>query len=133
MKSDHRSLAPRSAFGICVLFLFLVLAIPFWRSFLPDYTVFSNDGPLGAMVATQNRLPAIMTGMWMDLNYVGNPYPSPGPMLSTALRFVTTPLLCSKILCPFSLFVVGICAWICFRQYRFSPTTCLLVALAAAL
>lgn len=133
MKPDHSSRAPLKALGLCALLLFLVLAVLFWRAFLPEYTVFSNDGPLGAMVATQNRLPAIMTGMWMDLNWMGNPYPSPGPMLSTALRFVTTPLFCSKVLCQFSLFVVGLCAWFCFRQYRFSNTTCLLVALATAL
>lgn len=133
MKSDQSSKPPLLAFGLCTLLLFVVLAIPFRLSFLPDYTVFSNDGPLGAMVAAQNRLPAIISGMWMDLNWLGNPYPSPGPMPTTALRFVTSPLLCSKILCQFSLFVVGLCAWFCFRQYRFSQITCLLVALAAAL
>lgn len=133
MKSDSAPPSPLKAFGLCALLLFLVLSVLFWRAYLPEYTVFSNDGPLGAMVATQNRLPTIIVGMWMDLNWLGNPYPSPGPMLSTLLRLVTTPLFCSKILCQFSLFVAGLCAWFCFRQYRFSNITCVLVALATAL
>ena len=133
MKSDPPSNSPRAAFGICALLLVFVLALHFRQAFRPDYTVFSNDGPLGMMASTQNRLPAILTGMWMDLNWLGGPYPAPALMLSTALRLVTTPLVLSKILCPFSLFVVGLCAWICFRQHKFSPLACLLVAVAASL
>jgi len=105
----------------------------FWRGFLPGYVVFSNDGPLGVMVAEWNRLPGILTGMWADLNWIGSAYPAPALAISTALRLVTSPLLCAKIYPAFSLFVVGMSAWICFRQCKFSPLTCLLVALAAAL
>jgi hypothetical protein len=133
MKTDQPPGSSRSPLGLCVGLLLLSLAILFWRALLPEYVVFSNDGPLGAMVATQNRLPAILTGMWMDLNWIGGPYPAPAMMLSTAFRLATTPLILSKLYAPFSLFVVGLCAWICFRQYKFSQLACLLAALAAAL
>src|ERR1035437_9383873 len=46
----------------------VVLALLFWRSFLPDYVHFSNDGPLGQQNANWLKLPAAMTGMWVDLN-----------------------------------------------------------------
>lgn len=120
-------------FAVSTLLLFGVLAVLFWRDWLPGHVAFSNDGPLGAVVATQNRLPAIMTGLWMDLNWMGTAYPSPAPDISTALRFVTSPLVCAKIYPAFSLFVLGLCAWMCFRLHKFSPFVCLLAAVAAAL
>jgi hypothetical protein len=121
------------SFLLCLAVLLGVLGILFWRIFLPEYVVFSNDGPLGIMETAWNRLPAILTGMWMDQNWLGGAYPAPAPMLSTLLRLLTTPLVLSKVYAAFSVLVVGLCAWICFRQYKFSPIACLLVAVAATL
>src|SRR4051812_42962024 len=77
----------------------IILALLFVRSSDPDEVVFSNDGPLGAMVAQQTRMPAIMTGLWQNLNGLGNQAPSPSPSVSAALRLITGPVAFSKIFC----------------------------------
>jgi hypothetical protein len=111
----------------------LILGVLFLRSFTTADVVFSNDGPLGGMEAQFNRLPAILSGIWQDLNFLGNQAPSPSPTISTALRFVTSPLVFSKIYCPAALLVLGLCAWYCFRRLGFAPVPCALGALAAML
>ena len=113
--------------------LVLILAVLFLRSFSPGEVVFSNDGPLGGMEAAQNRLPAILTGLWQDLNWLGNQSTGPSPTISTALRLVTSPLVFSKVYCPFALLVLGLCAWFGFRRLGFAPVACALGALAAML
>ena len=123
----------RKGFLLCAAIVALLLSFLFFRAFTPDYVVFSNDGPYGLMMPPQNRMPAILTGLWQDLNWIGGAVPAPVPSVSSALRLVASPLIVSKIFPAFSLFVVGICAWICFRQYKFSHLACLLVAVAAAL
>jgi hypothetical protein len=52
--------------------------------------------------------------------------------VSALLHLVTTPLAFSKIFCPATIFLLGICAWFCFRQWKLSPLACTLGALAAA-
>ena len=126
-------LAGLKAFLVCAGLLAIPLAVLFWRSLEPDEVVFSNDGPLGAMVATQNRMPAIITGLWQDLNWLGSSAPSPSPTPSTLLRLVTSPFGFSKFLCPYALIILGLCAWFCFRRLRLSPWACIFGALAAAL
>src|SRR5215831_7296857 len=117
---------------ICSALLLGVLLILFIRSFNPAEVVFSNDGPYGAMVAQQNRMPAIMTGLWRDLNWIGDEAPSPSPTVSSVVRLVTSPLGYSKIFCPAVIFILGFGAWFCFRQWKLSPVACVLGALAAA-
>lgn len=111
----------------------IVLGTLFFRAFHPDHIVFSNDGPLGGMVSQHNRMPHILTGIWQDLNWLGSSYPQPFPDATTVLRLITSPVAYAKLFAPFSLFMVGMCAWICFRLYKFSYLACLLAALAAAL
>jgi hypothetical protein len=120
------------AFILCAAILGAFLLLMFIRSLDPDEVPASNDGPLGAMVAQQNRMPAIMTGFWQDLNWIGNENPTPSPGISSALRLVTSPLLYSKVFYPFALFILGISAWFCFRQWKLSPLACILGALATA-
>src|SRR6185369_14628709 len=110
-----------------------ILSLLFFRSFDPTEVVFSNDGPYGGMVAQHNRMPALLTGYWQDLNWLGYEIPAPSPTISTALRLVTTPLGFSKWFCPFALFILGLCAWFCFRQWNLAPFACILGGLAAAL
>lgn len=123
----------RKSLLLCAGLLALILSVLFFKAFLPEYVVFSNDAPLGAVVAEQNRMPAILSGLWVDLNWIGGAYPAPAPEVTTAFRLVTSPLMLSKLYAPFSLMLVSLCAWVCFRQHRFSHLTCLLVAVAAAL
>ncbi len=121
------------AFLLCSVLLAAFLGVLFYRAFHPDYVVFSNDGPLGGMVSQHNRMPQILTGIWQDLNWLGSSYPQPFPDATTLLRLVTSPVTYAKLFAPFSLFMVGICAWICFRLHKFAPLACLLAAIAAAM
>ncbi len=118
---------------ICAGLLALVLALLFWRSLTPEGVVFANDAPLGYQVAEQNRMPAVLTGMWGDLTWLGGRGPSPSPTFSTAVWLGMTPLIYAKILCPVSLFVLGICACFSFRQLKLAPLACVLGGFAAAL
>jgi hypothetical protein len=113
--------------------LLSILAVLFARSFVPSEVVFSNDGPLGAMVARQNRMPAIVTGFWLDLNWIGGTGPTPSPSISSLIRLLTTPVTFAKFFYPISLFLLGISAWFCFRQWKLAPTACALGGFAAAL
>ena len=122
------------AFLLCAALLVILLGFLFARAlFDPDYVVFSNDGPYGAMMSAHNQLPQILTGIWQDLNWLGGPYPWPSIEGTTLLRLAVGPLCFAKILAPYSLFVAGICAWYCFWRYGFSRFSCLLAAMAAAL
>lgn len=113
--------------------LILVVGILFARSLLPGMVVFSNDGPLGANMAEQFRVPAAFTGVWTPLNWVGGNAGSSAPNLTNFFLWATGPIWFAKFYAPFSIFVLGLCSWLAFRQLRFSPVTCLAGALAVAL
>src|SRR5580765_2264509 len=132
MNSAAPAVSNRGGRGFLGVALLLggLLFILFIRSLDSSEVVFSNDGPYGGMVAQHNRMPAILTGYWRDLNWVGDQQPTPSPAISTLLRLVTTPLLYSKIFCPVALFILGICSWFCFRQWKLSPLACILGAVA---
>jgi hypothetical protein len=117
----------------CVVLLGLVLGGLFWQGLLPGRVVFSNDGPLGGMVAEQNQAAKTVTGLWQDLNWFGGPAPAPAPSVSLLLRLVTGPVIFSKLYAPFSLLFVGWAAWVWARQMRWSPWVAVLLAVATAL
>lgn len=121
------------AFWPVLLLLTGVLVALFGRALHPDYTVFSNDGPLGAISARFIAAPASFAGMWQDLNWVGTHGGALPPNISGLLFWVLGPLGFSKIYAPFSLLFVGLSAWFCLRQFRFAPLACLLGGLAATL
>lgn len=144
MKSDRKGIAPAAAgtsnpallknpLPWAALFLLIVLSILFWRSFDANEVHFSNDGPLGGMVAEHNRMPKILSGVWEDLNWLGNQGLSPSPSVTTALRLITTPQVYGRILPPASLFIAGICAAYYFRRLKLAPLACMLGGLAAGL
>src|ERR1044071_4339493 len=123
----------RSHFGLFAILLAVLLAILFFRSFQPDEVVFSNDGPLGGLMAAVNRMPDVLFGAWHDINWIGSQSPTPAINITSTLRLVTSPLLFAKIFPAASLFILGLGAWFCFRQMKLSPLACLLGGLAAAL
>src|SRR5947207_2771081 len=69
------------AFWACLLALLAVLLLLFYRSLDPAQVLFSNDGPLGALMADQVRTANPLTGFWTDLSWVGvnSGSASPGP------------------------------------------------------
>jgi hypothetical protein len=125
--------APKNRGWSAPLLLLIVLSILFWRSFLPGFVHFSNDGPLGIQNSAWIRLPEGFTGLWYDLNSIGNNAGSFSPDLATLIRWVIGPVVYSKFLAPIALWILGVGAWFCFRQLKLSPLAAALGGLAAAL
>ncbi|HVU26908.1 MAG TPA: hypothetical protein VHG71_04140 [Verrucomicrobiae bacterium] len=138
MKTSAKNLnpsptGPQKKDRFFALLLIAVLAILFWRSFLPGYVHFSNDGPLGAEHADWVKLPQALTGQWDDLNSIGFSGGMTLPDLSSLLVWLLGPLGYSKFLAPTALFVLGLGAWTFFRQLKLSPLAAVAGALAMML
>ncbi|MGA2279487.1 MAG: hypothetical protein ABSG80_04205 [Verrucomicrobiota bacterium] len=123
---------PREFFSAPVL-LAVVLATLFWKSFLPNYVHFSNDGPLGQQNTAWSQLPAAYTGTWRDLNDLGGNAGSSSLDLTTLIHWTLGPVGYAKFLAPAALFILGLGAWTFFRALKFSPLAAVLGALAAML
>lgn len=125
----------------CFLTLLAVLAVLFYSSFAPGQVLFCNDGPLGVLMAQADTPWGGFLGYWVDLNWLGTAQPCAVPnlaqglfiLLGPALHGRTGPILFAKFHAPASLLILGLCAWLFFRQLRFRPWICLLGALAAML
>jgi hypothetical protein len=115
------------------LLLGSILAILFAKSFLPGYVHFSNDGPLGEQNAARSQMPGILTGIWDDLNDLGNAGGAAAPDISAFTGWILGPVNDAKFLAPIALFILGLGAWFFFRQLKLSPLTATLGGLAAAL
>ena len=126
------SITPRG-FSACAGLLLMVVGLLFFESCKPGIVLFANDGPLGANVAEQFHMPGAFTGVWQTLNWVGGFSGSSAPNLTNALLWTLGPVGFAKFYAPFSILVLGLCAWLAFRQQRFSPAASVTGALAAAL
>ncbi|MDR3458614.1 MAG: protein kinase [Verrucomicrobiae bacterium] len=127
--------AAREKFGVWLPLVLLagVLALLFWRSFVPGQVLFSNDSPLGIRLAGWMQLPAGLLGRWDDLNGLGFNAGSYGVSISTLILWVLGPLGASKFLAPVILCLLGLCAWFSFQRLRLTPFAALLGALGVAL
>lgn len=115
------------------LALAFVLAILFWRSFLPDYVHFSNDGPLGQQNVNWMHLPSAIFGMWDDLNDIGWSTGAFTPNASMLLKWMLGPVAYAKFYAPCALFIMGLGALAFFRTLKLSPLAASLGALAVML
>lgn len=113
--------------------LFVILAVLFAKSFVPDYVHFSNDGPLGQQSTDWLKLPSAMAGMWDDLNDIGFNAGSYSLSIIPFIHWLLGPVGYAKFLPPVALFLLGLGAWAFFRQSKFSPLAAVLGGLAAAL
>src|SRR5947209_5323661 len=116
-----------------LILLAATLALMFFHSFNPDFVVFSNDGPLGGLMASLNKMPSALIGTWHDLNWLGIQSPTPAVNITSMLRLLAGPVAFSKIFAPTSLLLFGLAAWFFFRQLNLSPLACNLGGLAASL
>jgi len=132
MKNLNQGRAATSAWPAVAL-ITIVLAALFWRSFLPDYVFFSNDGPLGVQNAAWLQMPGGVTGMWVDLNYLGNSGGAYTPGITAMLHVLLSPIYFAKFYAPVALLILGLGAWTLFRQLKLSPQAACLGALAATL
>jgi hypothetical protein len=133
MKAAPSSSSPSSPALKVAALLAVILLVLFWRSFLPGYVHFSNDGPLGQQHAAYVQLPAGFTGSWNDLNDIGNNVGAWPADLNALCRWLMGAVLYAKFFAPLTLFFLGFSAWCFFRQLKFSPLAATLGALAAAL
>ena len=133
MKVNQPVSAAKARGWFAPLLLVVILACLFWRSFDPDLVHFNNDGPLGQQNADWLKLPAAMTGMWVDLNDTGFSGGAYSPSISAALSWLLGPVGFAKFLAPIALFIVGLGAWTFFRALKFSALAAVLGALAAML
>lgn len=113
--------------------MFAVMIVLFWRSFVPGYVHFSNDGPLGAQMAEWLKMPAAFTGTWYDINTLGTSGGTFPVGISGLIRWALEPLAFSKLFVPISLTILGICSWCFFRQIGLTVALATVAALATAL
>lgn len=118
---------------IVSLILLVVLAVLFWKAFLPDFVVFSNDGPLSVQESAWSRLPHAFLGQWYDLNTLGIAAGAAFLDVSTFIRWMLGPVGYSKFLIPITLWLLGVGAYFFFRRSGMSVVTAILGGLAACL
>jgi len=122
-----------SNFTFSAIFLAILLTLLFWRSLLPEYVHFNNDGPLGAQSVQYAKLPAAASGMWDDLSDAGFVAGVYSPGLTGALTWLLGSVGFAKFYAPAALLILGLGALTFFRQLKLSTTASLLGALAALL
>lgn len=118
---------------VVALVLFGVLAVLFHNVFLPGYTLFSNDGPLGTQMSRSHAVPDTFSGGWQDLNSLGFREGGASPSITYALAWLLGPVGYSKFYAFSALLFLGLGAWCFFRQLKLAPVACVLGALAASL
>jgi hypothetical protein len=133
MKPANSTRKPKSHALQVIALLAVLLGLLFWKCFLPDYVHFSNDGPLGQQNAAWRQLPAAFTGSWYDLNDIGSSAGAIAPAPDPLIFWMLGPVGYAKFLVPIGLFILGLGAWVFFRQLKLSPLAATLGALAAML
>ena len=117
----------------CAALLVGVLFMLFFRSLKPEMVLFANDGPLGANMAKAIDPPSSFKGVWFDLNWLGNNAGSQPVTVTYVLLWLLGPVGFAKLYGPITLLLLGLSAWLYFRQTQFRPMVCILGALAAML
>lgn len=129
MKSLSISLKEYATFGGVLV---ASLSVLYWRSFHPDYVVFSNDGPLGAINNEASQMPDNMFGRWNDLNHLGNHEPSASPGPTMAFRWLVGPLYFAKFYPIYVQTIMGVSAFYALRRLRLHRNAQWLGGLAAS-
>jgi hypothetical protein len=96
-----------------------VLALLFWRSFLPDYVHFSNDGPLGQIKPDWIQPLQGLTGTWDDMSTLGTSGGSRTFNITSLFQWLLGPVAYSKFYAPIAILILGVCAWTFFRALGF--------------
>lgn len=116
-----------------LLVLAVVISLLLGGGYLPGHIQFSNDGPLGRLVAQCHELPGRFTGCWNDLNFVGYSEGAALPGIGFGLQYLLKPVFFSKFYVPLALLILGFGAWCFFRQLGLNSAACVLGGLAATL
>src|SRR5665213_2052255 len=127
------SVHPASRWLLLIALLGSALAVLFYQSFEPYQVLFANDVSLGWMKSSGNRMPGAVMGLWEPLNWIGYAPPAYAFNISAFPMMIFPPEMFMKIYAPFTLFFLGFCAWVFFRQLEFNPMVCVLGGIAAGL
>lgn len=119
--------------AIALLVFAGTLVLLFHHAMSPGHVLFSNDGPLGWLVAEAHRTPGVFTGIWDDLNSLGTGGSGPSPSITYGLLWLLGPVGFSKLYVPVVLCILGFAAWTFFRQLGLRPLACFLGGIAAML
>ncbi len=98
------------------LLLAVILAALFWKSFLPEYVIFSNDGSFAIVKSDWIHLPESFIGSWADLNSLGISGGAVVPNFTQAFRWIFGAVGYAKFLAPVSLWFMGAAAFFFFRR-----------------
>jgi hypothetical protein len=120
-------------FFVYLLCLVAVLAFLFSPSFSPEQAHTSNDSPLGISSAESFALPQGYSGQWFNLNWLGISGGAAVLNVNTVTQWWLGPVGYAKWLPLFSCLILGLCAWVFFRQNGFSAPVSGVAGLAAAL
>ncbi len=123
----------RSGFILFLICLLGILCFLFSRSFQGGMAHFSNDGPLSVVRAACLAVPAAFSGQWVDMNWVGTSGGSAPLNINSAVALLLGPIGYAKFMAPLAIALLGLCAWVFFRQLKLPALLCIVAALAAAL
>jgi hypothetical protein len=131
--SATHSVSGRKGLVLTLSLLCAVLAFLFHNCFFPGYALFSNDGPLGALIAECRRVPAGFSGGWYDLNTLGYREGGALPDITYGLLWLLGPVGYSKFYAAIALLILGSGAWTFLRCMGLGNLACTLGAIAAVL
>src|SRR5690242_7680191 len=132
LKSSEPPSGKRRSIWLMLLLIFIILSVFFRYNYLPGFTSFSNDGPIGTLKSDSHKLPEEFFGGWQDLNSVGI-REGTWPSITYFLLCTLKPIAYSKLYAPIGLLLLGLGAWTFFRTMKFAPAACILGGLAAML
>src|SRR5947209_1095066 len=133
MKTAKATPIAKSRWYLAPLLLLGILLVLFWKSFLPGYVHFSNDGPLAQQMAAYGQLPGALTGSWGDQTGIGGNAGAASLNITSLIHWIFGPVNYSKFFQPIALLILGLGAWTFFRQLKLSTLAATLGGLAAML
>ena len=133
MNLNNKGISVAQGFWVAFGSISAVMIGLFWRSFIPGYVHFSNDGPLGAQMVAWLNMPEAFTGSWLDTNTVGTSLGSYPLSITAFVRWMLGAIGFSKFFIPIALIILGAGAWCFFRQIGLRVATATIAALAVAL
>ena len=120
-------------FTLMLLLLVAVISFLLHDSFLPDRILFSNRRPPGSLDVRMPS-PAGLVHRHLGRSQCCR-LPGAGalPNITCGLRLLLQPFWFSKFYVPIALLILGLCAWVFFRQLGLAPPACILGSLATVL
>src|SRR5688572_15588836 len=130
---NGKSNAGIRSFLLLAFILSAVLAILFRKSFAPDQALFSNDGPLGAILSRPIQMPDAFFGIWNDNYWIGAYNGNLSPNFSGILHWIYQGVARVNFYCPTTALILGLCSWVFFRSIGCNSRASILAGLSAAL